>query len=188
MKYSLAASAVLGFHALTVNAQAQTRFPFLNNTVIHQPNRGLEEYIYPRYVELLDGTILVTVSRRDYVETGNDPVDDAYFPVFSSSDGGVSWDWISNITDQVNGWGMGAQPALVELTEPIGDYEEGTILASGNSWKGFDEDDPEAGGTKIDVYASMDKGASWEFVSHVAQGGPPNTTNGATPIWEPLLM
>lgn len=132
MKFITASLALVGFNALAAQAQ-NNDFPFLNNTVIWQPQRGKEEYIYPRYVELLDGTLLVTVSRRDYEDTGNDPVDDYYFPVFSSSDGGVSWEWISNITDQVNGWGLAAQPALVELTEPIGDYDTGVILASGNS-------------------------------------------------------
>jgi hypothetical protein len=68
----------------------------------------------------------------------------------------------------------------MELREPLGGYEAGTILASGNSWSG--------NGTRIDLYASEDKGASWEFVSHVAAGGRPNTTNGADPIWEPWLM
>lgn len=87
---------------------------------------------------------------------------------------------ISNITDQVNGWGLGAQPALMELTMSMGGYEPGTILAAGNSWSD--------NGTRIDVYASLDKGVSWKFVSQVAEGGAPNTTNGADPIWEPYLM
>jgi hypothetical protein len=29
---------------------------------------------------------------------------------------------------------------------------------------------------------------TWELVSQVATGGPANTTNGATPIWEPFLL
>lgn len=180
MKFSTAALAVVSLGACVANAR--NNFPYLNGTTIAQPEKGVEEYIYPRYVELLDGTILVTVSRRAYAEPKGKKAAAAaaYFPVFSSSDGGSSWDWVGNVTDQVNGWGLGAQPALVELTEPIGDYAEGTVLAAGNSWSDK--------GTHIDVYASMDKGASWEFVSNVAKGGAPNTTNGATPIWEPMLM
>jgi len=163
-------------------ANAANHFPYLNGTTIAQPTRGEVQYIYPRYVELLDGTILVTVSRREFAQPKNQKAAAAaaFFPVFSGSDGGSSWDYIGNVTDQVNGWGLGAQPALVELTEPIGDYAEGTVLAAGNSWSDK--------GTHIDVYASTDKGASWEFVSSVAKGGAPNTTNGATPIWEPMLM
>lgn len=29
---------------------------------------------------------------------------------------------------------------------------------------------------------------TWEYVSHVTSGGRANTTNGATPIWEPFLL
>jgi hypothetical protein len=75
---------------------------------------------------------------------------------------------------------MGAQPALMELREPLGGFKPGTIFASGNSWSN--------NGTRIDLYASTDKARTWEFVSHVAEGGRPNTTNGATPIWEPFLL
>lgn len=165
---------------LTSIAQAADSFPYLTNQTIWQPERGVEQAIYPRYVELMDGTILVTSSQRWYEPPSENAKN--HFPVFSSSDGGMTWDWISNITDQVNGWGLGAQPALWELCQAYGDYDAGTILASGNSWSET--------ATKIDLYASMDKGQSWEFVSNIAQGGPPNTTNGAQPgsIWEPYLM
>ncbi|KAH8805337.1 glycoside hydrolase family 93 protein [Xylogone sp. PMI_703] len=145
-----------------------------NQNVIYQPPTG-QNVEYPRYVELQDGTLLATTTL-----SGFNP---QFFPVFQSKDGGASWKWISNITDQVNGWGLQAQPALAELTEPLGGFPKGTILASGNS-----ENRSANGGTHIDLYASKDKARSWEFVSHIAMGGPPNTTNGATPIWEPYLM
>ncbi|KAF2743571.1 glycoside hydrolase family 93 protein [Sporormia fimetaria CBS 119925] len=103
-----------------------------------------------------------------------------YFPVLASKDGGASWEYVSNLTDQVNGWGMSAQPALAELTEAMGGYPAGTVLGSANSWSN--------NGTRIDLYASTDGARTWEFVSHIAEGGRPNTTNGATPIWEPYLL
>lgn len=178
MNFLAKALAILNIGVSLINAQQVNNFPYLNRTVINQPERGVEELIYPRYVELLDGTILVTVSQRLYA--GNPQGVLNYFPVFSSTDGGASWDWVSNITDQVNGWGLTAQPALLELTQPYGNYDTGTILAAGNSWS--------ENGTHIDVYASLDKGSSWNFVSNVAIGTAPNTTNGAHPIWEPFLM
>lgn len=144
---------------------------FFTNNTIYQTT-GSEAATYPRYAELEDDTILATTSL-----IGHTP---GYFPVFESKDGGASWDYISNITDQVNGWGMSAQPAITELTEDMGGYKKGTILAGGNSWSN--------NGTRIDLYASTDRGRSWEFVSHVASGGRPNTTNGADPIWEPYFM
>lgn len=113
-----------------LTASAVDNFPYVTNQTIWQPERHVEQSIYPRYVELLDGTILVTSSQRLFAES--DALN--YFPVFASSDGGASWNWISNITDQVNGWGLGAQPALWELLEAYGDYDAGTILAAGNSW------------------------------------------------------
>jgi hypothetical protein len=143
---------------------------FVNNT-IYQPT-GNESVPSPRFVELHDGTILATVSMF-----GRTP---ASFPVFESKDGGASWAWVSDVKDTVNGWGFPAQPALAELTEPLGGFERGTILASGNSWSD--------NGTRIDLYASTDRARSWQFVSHIAEGGRPNTTNGATPIWEPFLL
>jgi hypothetical protein len=132
--------------------------------------------VYPRHVELRDGTLLVTASVRSVTGPGNLPA----FPIFESKDGGVTFKWISNLTDQVNGWGMSAQPALYELRKPLGGFKPGTILASGNSWSN--------NGTRIDLYASTDRARTWQFVSHVAEGGRPNTTNGATPVWEPFLL
>jgi len=143
---------------------------FINNT-IYQPV-GKESVTYPRFTELQDGTIYATTSLSG--------VSPSYFPIFESKDGGASWKWVSNVTDDVNGWGMTAQPALAELTEPLGGFAAGTILASGNSWSN--------NGTRIDLYASTDRARTWKFVSHVAEGGRPNTTNGATPIWEPYLL
>ncbi|KAH6844481.1 Sialidase [Chaetomium sp. MPI-CAGE-AT-0009] len=150
-------------------------FSTFSNRIIYTPPKG-GRAVYPRLAELRDGTLLVTASLSGVAGAGQLPS----FPVFESKDGGVNWKWISNLTDQVNGWGMGAQPAIYELRKPLGGFEPGTILASGNSWSN--------NGTRIDLYASTDKARTWEFVSHVAEGGRPNTTNGATPIWEPFLL
>lgn len=144
---------------------------FFTNNTIYQTT-GAESITYPRFTELTDGTIIATASL-----SGHTP---GYFPVFESTDGGASWEYISDLRDQVNGWGMSAQPALTELTTPMAGYPAGTILGSGNSWSN--------NGTRIDLYASTDRARSWHFVSHIAQGGRPNTTNGATPIWEPYLL
>ncbi|KAK6852966.1 hypothetical protein PG995_011517 [Apiospora arundinis] len=145
---------------------------FFTNNTIYQTT-GREAITYPRYAELEDGTILATASLSGQGGRG-------YFPIFESTDGGASWKQVSNLTDTVNGWGLSAQPALTELTEDMGGYPAGTILGSGNSWSN--------NGTRIDLYASTDRARTWEFVSHIAEGGRPNTTNGADPIWEPYLM
>lgn len=146
-------------------------FGFFTNNTIYQPVTG-ESVTYPRFTELTDGTLLATTSL-----SGHNP---GYFPIFESLDGGGHWEWVSDLKDTENGWGMSAQPALTELTEALGSFQAGTILASGNSWSDT--------GTRIDLYASTDGARSWEFVSRVAEGGRPNTTNGETPIWEPYLL
>jgi hypothetical protein len=165
--------------AASVAAQAEPFGFFVNNT-IYQPT-GNQSVTYPRFTELEDGTILATTSFSGPVPP--------YFPIFSSSDGGATWEHISDLTDQVNGWGMSAQPALAELLEDVGGFAKGTILGAGNSWNRNGSDGQGGGvGTKIDLYASEDRGRTWQFVSNVAEGGPPNTTNGATPIWEPWIQ
>jgi hypothetical protein len=153
------------------NSSRPAPWSYFTNNTIYQTT-GEESATYPRFVELQDGTIIATTSL-----SGHSP---NYFPVFESTDGGASWEYISQLRDAVNGWGFSAQPALAVLTEPMGGYEAGTILGTGNSWSN--------NGTRIDLYASKDKARTWEFVSHIAMGGRPNTTNGATPIWEPYLL
>jgi hypothetical protein len=144
---------------------------FFTNNTIYQTT-GAESITYPRFVELMDGTIIATASL-----SGHTP---GYFPVLESTDGGATWEYVSDLRDQVNGYGMSAQPALTELTEPMAGYPAGTIMGTGNSWG--------TNATRIDLYASRDRARTWEFVSHIAQGGKANTTNGATPIWEPYLL
>jgi hypothetical protein len=94
----------------------------------------------------------------------------------------VSWSWFSNATDQVNGWGLRWQPFLYELPFSIGAYPAGTVLLAGNSIP----DNRTA--TRLDLYASHNQGRDWSFVSHMALGGPPNTTDGVPAIWEPFLL
>ncbi len=138
--------------------------------VIFQPN-SKHSVIYPRQTQLDDGTLLATAAY-----SGDSP---PYFPIFASTDGGATWSWRSNMTDQVNGLGMNAQPALAVLPFAIGGYPAGTVLASGNSWGPT---------TNIDLYASLDKGFTWKFVSNVARGSRPGTQNGNPCIWEPYIL
>ncbi|KAH8129301.1 glycoside hydrolase family 93 protein [Trichoderma asperelloides] len=139
--------------------------------VIFQPDSS-HAVIYPRLTELSDGTILATSAY-----SGNHP---PFFPIFASENGGATWEWRSNLTDQVNGLGLGSQPALAELTFDIGRFKAGTVLASGNS--------AGANGTNIDLYASFNKGKTWQFISNVARGSAPSTQNGNPCIWEPFIL
>jgi hypothetical protein len=98
----------------------------------------------------------------------------------TSRAGGESWSWFSNATDQVNGVGLTLQPFLYELPFAIGAYPKGTVLLAGNSIS--------QNATHLDLYASPDKGRTWHFVSHMALGGPADTTDGVPAIWEPFLL
>ena len=88
-----------------------------------------------------------------------------YFPIYRSVDKGQTWAAFSNVTDQVNGWGLRYQPFLYVLPQAIGNLPKGTILCAGNSIP------TDLSKTKIDIYASKDSGLTWSFVSSVASGG-----------------
>ncbi|KAF2085049.1 glycoside hydrolase family 93 protein [Saccharata proteae CBS 121410] len=105
-----------------------------------------------------------------------------YFPIYRSTNLGKTWHEWSRVYDQVNGWGLRYQPFLYELPAPIGDFSAGTILLAGNSIPA------NLSQTKIDLYASTDKGTSWNFVSSIARGGEALPNNGLTPVWEPFIM
>jgi len=170
--------------ATAQNASKPQAFGLFGDNAIYLPGAN-HSIFYPRITELADGTILATAGLNS-----SPPV----FPIFSSSDGGATWKWISNVTDQVNGLGMSAQPALYELPFTVGKFPAGTVLASGNSWSGIPRNDstlqtgPNRNSSIIDVYASTDKGHTWKFVSNVARGSAPSTQNGVPCIWEPYIL
>lgn len=136
------------------------------------------EVLYARTAELtLSGNVLLATWENYSPEP---PL--VYFPIYKSTDHGLTWEHISNVTDQVNGWGNRYQPFLYELPVDFGGYAAGTVLLAGNSIP------TNLSNTQIDVYASTDAGYTWEFVSHVAAGGEALPNNGVTPVWEPFIM
>jgi len=104
------------------------------------------------------------------------------FPIYESTDGGVTWAKITDITDQVNGWEMKFQPHLYELPQQIGSMPAGTLICAGVSCP------PNNSQTKIDLYKSNDLGRNWSFVGSVATGGVANSDGTQDPIWEPFLL
>jgi hypothetical protein len=135
--------------------------------------------LYPRVLRLqhngsANGALLATFEQY----TNGTPV----FPVYRSTDNGNSWSKLSDVADTQNGWGMRWQPELFELPTAIGDFPAGTILAAGDSVPS------DRSATKIDLYASTDRGQSWDFVSNIATGGAAWDTNGQTPVWEPFFL
>jgi hypothetical protein len=164
--------------SLSAPSSALAPFGTFDGATIFTPGPNYTDpgVLYARTVFLEGGVLLATWENY----SPEPPL--VYFPIYRSVDGGETWKSFSNIHDQVNGWGLRYQPFLYELPNPIGGFPAGTILAAGNSIP------TDLSQTKIDLYASRDKGYTWKFVSHIAAGGRAIPDNGETPVWEPFLM
>jgi hypothetical protein len=131
---------------------------FTNETVFTTPSDYTSwKTIYGRSVQLTDGSLLVTW--EDYPPEAVTP-----FPLYRSTDGGLTWSNYSQVLDQVNKWGMRYQPNLYVLPEAFGGYAAGTVLCVGVSAPYTLAEE------YIDVYASTDLGLTWKFLSHIAYG------------------
>jgi hypothetical protein len=102
------------------------------------------------------------------------------FPLYRTDDDGRTWRPQGTVPSQATGSYL--QPFLYELPRAFAGLPKGALLFACN-WLGTDRTS-----TNIQLYASTDAGLTWQFLSTVAQGGPPNTTNGITPVWEPFLL
>ncbi|KAI5304500.1 hypothetical protein KEM56_006431 [Ascosphaera pollenicola] len=171
MKLLAAFVAVLPFVSAVDKIVNKTIYEPYNRKTFNDP-----QVLYARSVELDDGSLLATMEHY----SPEPPL--VYYPVFKSTDQGKSWDHVSNITDNVNGWGMRYQPDLYQISRRIGKWPKGTVLCAGNSIP------IDLSQTRIDVYASVDGGKNWEFASHVAHGGVALPNNGETPVWEPHIL
>jgi hypothetical protein len=98
------------------------------------------------------------------------------FPLYRSDDNGRTWATYGTVPSA----GFSLQPFLYELPRAFAGLPKGALLFSCNSLG--------SNSTSIQLYASTDRGLTWQFLSTVAQGGRADTTNGATPVWEPFLL
>ena len=103
------------------------------------------------------------------------------FPIFRSDDDGVTWHQQGNVPNTGEAAGVWLQPFLYELPRAFAGLPKGAVLCAGNSLDNFSS-------TKIVLYASIDRGLTWQFLSTVAEGGAPIPENGYTPVWEPFLL
>jgi hypothetical protein len=112
----------------------------------------------------------------------------APFPLYRSDDNGQTWVQQGNIVPPGSPAGIYLQPYLYELPRAFASLPKGALLFACNFWP-FDFTKPfPFASTNIQLYASTNAGLTWSLMSTVAQGGPPDTTNGATPVWEPFLL
>ncbi|MFB6202512.1 MAG: sialidase family protein [Halorhabdus sp.] len=151
---------------------------------LYRPPAGTPEpgAMYPRLERLSHGGAggdVLLATFEHYWSTDPENAEQPFFPVYRSADGGDTWEKCSEIHDTENGWGLRYQPTLFELPRAVGPWDAGTILAAGNSIP------DDLSQTQIDVYASDDRGQTWQYVSTVAEGGRAVPQDGATPVWEP---
>ncbi|HEX8496738.1 MAG TPA: sialidase family protein [Actinomycetales bacterium] len=107
---------------------------------------------------------------------------DYAFPVFTSLDDGRSWQRVGAVQDAVTGARPRWQPFLYALPRPFAGLPAGALLCAGNTIP------DDFSSTAMTVFASVDGGRTWRFLSTVVTGGPPIPNNGETPVWEPFLL
>lgn len=181
LQVALSVGAPTSFDDLPALAQKRVVEPYSNVVVFDPPGKYIvPRTLYARTMALSDQQTLYATWENYSPEEDDDLL--VYFPIYRSTDLGLTWEHISNCTDQVLGWGLRYQPFLYELQEQIGDYEAGTILLSGSAIP------TNLSNTQIEMYASRDQGLTWEFVSHIAAGGVALPNNGETPVWEPFIF
>ena len=107
------------------------------------------------------------------------------FPIWKSSDNGQNWVRIADVADVRFGFGNRYQPMLYELPRGIGNYPRGTLLLAGNAIPA------DLSSTHLVLYASVNAGIDWEFLSDIDAGGPavydPAANATTTAVWEPNL-
>lgn len=172
--------------ALVLGGVAYTASPAVAATtssgVLFAPSTAagsVEDASYPRVIRLQhsgtsNGTLLATFSHS------GDGTAKANFPIYRSTDNGLSWTSspISTVTDTQHGWDLDG-PTLYELPQAEGDLPAGTILAAGTAWNHGDYTQQ-----AVEVFASTNQGATWSYRSSCAsESGTANTTGHG--IWEP---
>jgi hypothetical protein len=118
-------------------------------------------------------TLLATFQQRNSGQLGG-------FQIFRSEDGGRTWRQQSNVPNNGEPGRRWLQPFLYELPRAFAGLPKGAVLCAANS--------VDSSSTRIVLYASVDRGLTWQFLSTVAEGGAPVAQNGYTPVWEPFLL
>ena len=136
---------------------------------------------YARLIELehsgdRNGWLLATCERLDAGLSKERPG----YPILRSTDGGATWELISEIRESAAAIQSEWNPHLYELPEALGDMPAGTLLCAAISI-----DAGHGRMTSIRLYRSFDQGESWEQYAFVATQNFTDTTAGA---YEPFLF
>lgn len=132
---------------------------------------------YPRVVQLQHyapskGQLLATFARRGAL------------PVYRSADNGETWTFLSEVPD------LRGQPALYELSQQVGEFPAGTIMAAGTTVEA-----PGDARRTIKLSYSSNGGRTWTGLSTIAEGGVGRydpvdraALSDQSPVWEPFLV
>jgi len=176
----LAAAALLaiGGGALTLPQPAHAATTSGGVLYAPNPSSSTEDASYPRVIRLAhngsaNGTLLATFSHTGGSSKAN-------FPIYRSTDNGVSWtpSPIGTVTETQHGWDLQG-PTLYELPQAEGGLPAGTILAAGSAYNIGDFSNQ-----SIEVFYSTNQGVTWNYRSScTSESGQPNTEGHG--IWEP---
>ena len=151
-------------------ASAATSVDTFANVTIFDPDPN-NRVTYVRTESIPDGSLFATWS--------NNATENGTIPIYRSTDNGFSWYTAATVTSDETNRRL-VQPHLLYINETFGSYTDGVLLLAVNAIDNTS--------TNIQIYASADSGDTWSLATTVATGGKANTTNGATPVWEPFLM
>lgn len=126
-----------------------------------------------------NGTLLTTFDQLKLVNGRQ------VYPIYESTNNGTTWSLKANVYDTQYGTDRTSQPDLFEVPQTVGNLAAGTILLAGNVFPA------DKSSTRIMIWKSTDRGATWSVLSTVDTGGPgvydPSPTSTTTTIWEPFL-
>jgi hypothetical protein len=106
--FTLLTAWAMAVSAAPPTSSLEKRSTTFSNVNIFSPpsNYRVPKVLYARTVLLSNGYLLATW------ENYSPEPPPVYWPIYQSTDGGLSWTQISEVTDQHNGWGNRYQPFL----------------------------------------------------------------------------
>lgn len=148
-------------------APTPTGVDTFSNVTVYQPDDPSTQVTYARTENLPNNTVLA--AWNDPAQSNNS------ISIYRSTNNGFSWYSYGNAASSESGRKL-LQPHLLYVNTTFGG-ESGTVLLAVNA-----VDDKS---TNIEVYASYDKGESFEFASTVVSGG---ANGSAKAVGNPFLL
>lgn len=162
-------------------------FSFFVSTSVFADTKGTFIYgnttdnrsFYERAVKLSNGDLLCTFMRSFPPADWSTATKSFYF--YKSSDGGKTWNMVSELNSSTNG-GFPVEKqgmeALYVLPQQCGNYPAGTILFATTDWAATSP-------YSIHIWRSTDNGTTWQYHSSLAARGTNDGITKGNNNWEP---